>query len=83
MSTIAMIGSGPAASATANGRISPIALPTGRLPTATRDVVKVPIEMGGRRHNAPKQRSRSLIGGVHDRERCFGGLLRISDSVAA
>jgi hypothetical protein len=46
-------GSGPAASATANGRISPIALPTGRLPDATHDAVKVPIEMGGRRHSAP------------------------------
>jgi hypothetical protein len=54
MSMIAMIGSGPAANATANGRISPIALPRGRLPTATRDVVKVPIAMGGGRHNAPK-----------------------------
>jgi len=76
MSTIAMIGSGPAASATANGKISPIALPTGRLPTATRDVVKVPIAMGGRRHNAPKPSSKQTTS-------TMARNLRIPDGVAA
>src|ERR1700704_5397414 len=71
MSTIAMIGSGLTASATANGRISPIALPTGRLPTATRDVVKVPIEMGDRCHNAPSPEYKSIS--------AMAGFLRISD----